>query len=314
MVSPELHYSEYVDEYLMLYRRGVNRYGGHLSEICRYVRVNPDMRSVPGGATASMATPAAGWNTLSLMTTGPGHTARDLCAAADEALVEAAFCTGEFAGAERLFGEVQAVAARDSDREAEALAVGGLGMTHHYRNIAALVGGQVPADADIVAEDELMRRALALSREAGDTAGTARALFGVGLVLQVLRRDWDAAMRYFWQAFGLAEALEESGDLYGRSEIHRHVGFYYLVEDVRPREAVRQLRHSLALRERLGDSRRIPSALVALGEAELAAGNFPRALDLLRRAVPLAHEAGLLPWRIADAEQNLREAEAAARA
>src|SRR6266851_5161164 len=146
------------------------------------------------------------------------------------------------------------------------------------------------------------------------TAGTARALFGVGLVLQVLRRDWDAAMWYFWQAFGLAEALEESGDLYGRSEIHRHVGFYYLVEDVRPREAVRQLRHALALRERLGDPRRIPSALVALGEAELAAGNFPHALDLLRRAVPLAHEAGLLPWRIADAEQNLREAEAAARA
>jgi hypothetical protein len=28
--------------------------------------------------------------------------------------------------------------------------------------------------------------------------------------------------------------------------------------------------------------------------------------------VPLAHEAGLLPWRIADTEQNLREAEAAA--
>jgi tetratricopeptide (TPR) repeat protein len=121
-------------------------------------------------------------------------------------------------------------------------------------------------------------------------------------------------MRYFWQAFGLAEALEESGDLYGRSEIHRHVGFYYLVEDVRPREAVRQLGHSLALRERLGDPRRIPSALVSLGEAETAAGNLPRAVELFRRAVPLAHEAALLPWRIADAEQNLRQAEAAAAA
>lgn len=251
-------------------------------------------------------------NTLSFMTTGPGRTARDLCVVADEALAEAAFCTGEFTAAERLFGEAQAEAARDGDQEAEARAIVGLGMAFHYRNIAALVGGQVPADADIVAEDGLMRRALALSREAGDTAGTARALFGVGLVLQVLRRDWDTAMPYFWQAFGLAEALEESGDLYGRSEIHRHVGFYYLVEDVRPREAVRQLGHSLALRERLGDPRRIPSALVALGEAEMAAVNFPRAVELLRRAVPLAREAGLLPWRISDAEQNLREAEAAA--
>jgi len=246
------------------------------------------------------------------MMTGPGRTARDLCVVADEALAEAAFRTGDFTGAERLFGEAQAVAERDGDREAEALAVGGLGMAHHYRNIATLVAGQVPAEAHMVAEDDLMRRALALSREAGDTAGIARGMFGVGLVLQVLRRDWDAAMRYFWPAFGLAEALEESGDLYSRSEIHRHVGFYYLVEDIRPREAVRQLGHSLALRERLGDPRRIPSALVALSEAEMAVGNFPRAVELLRRAVPLAHEAALLPWRIADAEQNLREAEAAA--
>jgi len=68
-----------------------------------------------------------------------------------------------------------------------------------------------------------------------------------------------------------------------------------------------------ALRQfRAGDPRRIPSALVALGEAEMAAGNFPRAVELLRRAVPIAHEAALLPWRIADAEHNLREAEAAA--
>ena len=248
------------------------------------------------------------------MTAGPGRTAHDLFIAADEALVEAAFCTGEFSTAEGLFGEARAQAARDGDQEAEARAVSGLGMTHHYRNIAALIAGQAPADADIVAEDDLMRRALVLSQEAGDTAGTARALFGVGLVLQVLRRDWDAAMRYFWQAFGLAEALEESGDLYGRSEIHRHIGFYYLVDDVRPREAVRQLGHSLALRERLGDPRRMPSALVALGEAEMAAENVPRAVELFRRAVPIAQEAALLPWRIADAEQNLRQAEAAAAA
>ena len=248
------------------------------------------------------------------MATGPGQTASDLYAAADNALTQAAFCTGEFTTAERLFGEARAEAARDGDQEAEARAVGGLGMTHHYRNIAALVGGHAPADAGIAAEDDLMRRALALSQEAGDTAGTARALFGVGLVLQVLRRDWDAAMRYFWQAFGLAEALEESGDLYGRSEIHRHIGFYYLVEDVRPYEAARQLGHSLALRERLGDPRRIPSALVALGEAEMAAENVPRAVELFRRAVPIAQEAALLPWRIADAEQNLRQAEAAAAA
>ena len=117
--------------------------------------------------------------------------------------------------------------------------------------------------------------------------------------------------RYFWRSFGLAEAVEENGDLYGRSEIHRHLGFYYLAEDVRPEEAVRQLGYSLALRERLGDPRRIPSALVALGEAELAAGNLPRAVELLSRALILARRAGLQSWRVRDAEQHLREAEAA---
>jgi tetratricopeptide (TPR) repeat protein len=251
------------------------------------------------------------WNRLPTVTTQSARSARQLCAAAEEALTEAAFRTGQFTDAERVFGEALTLARQDGDRKAEALAVGGLGMARHYRNVVNLVGGLVPADADVAAEEELMRRALAIWQEIGDPAGTARALFGVGLVLQVLRRDWDAAMRYFWPSFGLAEAVEESGDLYGRSEIHRHLGFYYLLEDVRPQEAVRQLRYSLALHEKLADPRRIPSALVALGEAEIAAGNPQHAIELLSRALRLAREANLQAWRIQDAEQTLRKAEAA---
>jgi tetratricopeptide (TPR) repeat protein len=241
----------------------------------------------------------------------PSGPARQLCAAADEALTEAAFRTGAFSQAQTLFGEARSLAERDGDRVAEALAIGGLGMALHYPNIINLIGGVEPAEADVAAEEALMRRALTIWQETGDPAGTARGLFGVGLVFQVLRHDWAAAMPYFWQSFGLAEAVEESGDLYGRSEIHRHLGFYYLVEDVRPKEAVRQLTHSLALREKLGDPRRIPSALVALGEAELAAGNVRRSVELLSRAVMLAREADLQPWRLRDAENSLRQAEAA---
>ena len=242
------------------------------------------------------------------MTFPPGGAARPSCVAADDALTAAAFCTGDFAPAERLFAEARAVAGQAGDRAGEAFAVGGLGMVLHHRNIGRLIGGVPLADADVAAEEELMRRALGIWRETGDAAGTARGLFGLSLVFQVLRRDWDAAMPYLWQAFGLAEAMEESGDLYGRSEIHRHLGFYYLAEDVRPREAVRQLGHSLALREKLDDPRRVPSALVALGEAEMAAGNPRRAAELLSRAVTLAREAKLMPWRIQDAEENLRQA------
>jgi tetratricopeptide (TPR) repeat protein len=245
------------------------------------------------------------------MTIQPEWTARQLCTAADEALTEAAFRTGDFTEAERLFGGAQILAEQVGDREAEALALGGMAMTQHHRNIAKLIDGLAPADADVAVEEELMCRALAIWQELGDAAGTARALFGLGLVFQVLHHDWASAMPYFWQSFGLADAVEESGDLYGRAEIHRHLGFYYLVEDVRPAEAVRQLGHSLALREELGDPRRIPSGLVALGEAEMAAGNPQRAVELLSRAATLAREANLQPWRINDAEQSLRTAQAA---
>jgi tetratricopeptide (TPR) repeat protein len=248
------------------------------------------------------------------MTFPPDGAARSLCVAADEALTAAAFCTGDFAAADRLFTQAQALAAGAGDWAGEAFATGGLGMVLHHRNLGQLIGGSAPAGADVDAEEELMRRALLIWQETGDPAGTARGLFGLSLVFQVLRRDWDAGMPYLWQAFGLAEAAEEAGDLYGRSEIHRHLGFYYFAADPRPQEAMRQLGHSLALREKLGDPRRIPSALVALGEAELAAGYPQRAVERLTRAVTLAREANLLPWRIRDAEQNLREAESIARA
>lgn len=245
------------------------------------------------------------------MTTQPGETAaRARFAAADEALTRASFCTGEFAEAEGLLGDAAAAAAADGDAIGLARAASGLARARHGRNVARLVAGEVPAEADVAAEADLAGRALGLWRETGDAAGTGRALFDLSLVFQVLRRDWDTGMRYLWQAFGLAEAVEEAGDLYGRAEIHRHLGFYYLVEDVRPGEAVRQFRHSLALRERIGDPRLLPSALVVLGDAEIAAGRPGQAVELLRRAVTVARQASLLPWRVKDAEETLRKAEA----
>ena len=151
-------------------------------------------------------------------------------------------------------------------------------MTRHGRNIMRLAGIEALSDADVAAEKKLMRRALAIWQETGDAAGTARALFGVSLVFQVLRGDWDGGMPYLWQAFGLAEAVEESGDLYGASEIHRHVGFYYLYSDLRPREAVRRLGHSLALREQLGDCAGCPARW-----SRSARRSWPRATPASRR-------------------------------
>ncbi len=268
-------------------------------------------------AAAEETTPGAEATDGGETTDGPqasasGETARELAEAGAEALIEAAFRTGDFARARELLEKARDAAAASDDQETSAFATERLGTLAHYENITKLIaGGEVPAP-DAEAEEKLFRQSLTLSEELGDQAGTARSAFGVGLVFQVLRSDWPTAMSYYWQALDLSPALEASGDLHARSEIHRHLGFYYHYEDASPGEAVRHLQVSLDLREEIGDPRLVPSALVALGEAELAAGNNERAVELLTRAVAAAREAELLQHRVEDAERALREAQAAA--
>jgi tetratricopeptide (TPR) repeat protein len=239
-------------------------------------------------------------------------TPAELFAAGAEALIDAAFRTGDFGQARELLEKARDDAAAAGDRATEALAVERLGSLAHHENITKLVEGSKVPSEDADAEEKLFRQALAICQELGDQAGTARAAFGVGLVFQVLRDDWPTAMPYYWQALDLSSALEASGDYNARAEIHRHLGFYYHFEAASPGQAVQHLQLSLDLRQELGDPRLIPSALVALGQAELAAGNSERAVELLTRAVADARAAGLLPHRVKDAEQALREAQAAA--
>jgi tetratricopeptide (TPR) repeat protein len=237
------------------------------------------------------------------------ETVAELLAAGDEALAEALFRTGDFGPVREVLEQAQAKAEAAGDQAGQARALEMRGMVAHSESITRLMAGDsIPAD-DINAEERLFRQALAAWQEAGARAATAHSLFGLGLVYQVLRRDWSSAMPYYWQALELAYAPDADGDLYLRSEVHRHVGFYYLIEDEQPSEAVRHLQLSLDLREELGDPRRIPSGQVALGRAELAAGHRERALELLANAVTQAREADLRAERIADAESALREAQ-----
>ena len=238
-------------------------------------------------------------------------TASEFLEAGEEALFDAAFRTGDFTEARRLLQKAIEHARLKNDLSNEARALNGTGMLLHYENITKLIAGQSVDVAAVDAEEALFRRALDIDEVLSDKAGVAQSLFGMGLVFQVLRDDWASAMPFFRQSLELVDELGEDIDPYTRSEVHRHIGFYFLVEDVRPHDAVRHLQRSLDLREQLGDLRRIPSGLVALGQAELAAGNAPRAVELLKRAVTEARAAGLLQERIDDAEQASREAEAA---
>ena len=265
--------------------------------------------SVDTGPERSLWHRAAAAGCVTICNMAPGDHLTALLAAADEEFAEAGFRTGDFARVRELLAEALAGTEQAGDLAGRARALDLLGMVAHYDNITKLMSGhRVPAE-DIDAEEHLFRRALAAWRAVGQGPAIAQALFGLGLVYQVLHSDWTSAMPYFWQALELVDT--DDTDLYLRSEVHRHVGFYFLVADAQPAEAVRHLQLSLDLREQLGDPRRIPSGQVALAQAELAAGHRERAIELLRAAVMQAREAGLLAQRIEDAERALRDAEAA---
>ncbi|RIQ18407.1 tetratricopeptide repeat protein [Jiangella rhizosphaerae] len=227
-----------------------------------------------------------------------------LPAGADPVL-EAAFVTGDFDAADAVLDEALTRARADDDRRANAAMLHWQGMALHYRAIDAGLDALDPAVVE--AEKEQFRRALAFRRALGDRAGVAESLFGLGLVHQVLRRDWDAAEPYFFEA--LTEA-DQHADLLTRSEAHRHVGFFHLVVTGRPDVAVGHLRHSLALRQELGDRRLLATASLALGQALLVAGHRSEGVAAIRSSVEQAAAGRLRPMWAGMTADWLRRAEA----
>ncbi|WP_203821487.1 tetratricopeptide repeat protein [Paractinoplanes ferrugineus] len=232
---------------------------------------------------------------------GSEPTAGALLAAGNEAMLEAAFRTGDYFPARQLLTAARERAQHSRDRVTEAAALTGLGMLAHFAAI-----GEDLSRADWAAEERLFQQALAIQREADDPAGAAESLFGLGLVHQVLRGDWATAMPFYAEALELAERY---ADEMVRSEVHRHVGFFHVYVAGDPERGLRHLRLSQVLRERYGDPRRIATGTLALGEAELAGGNRAEAMRLLHEAVHQARAAGLSEQRIGWAERARHDAE-----
>ncbi|MGX6603049.1 tetratricopeptide repeat protein [Micromonosporaceae bacterium Da 78-11] len=236
---------------------------------------------------------------------GSEPTAGALLAAGNEAMLEAAFRSDDYLPALQMLEAARQQARRAGETGAEATALTRLGMLTHFQAL----GGDLAA-ADWSAEEALFQSALALQLEIDDPAGAAESLFGLGLVHQVLRGDWATAMPFYREALTLAE---QYADEMVRSEVHRHIGFFHVFVAGDPEQGLRHLRMSQVLRERYGDPRRVATGTLALGEAELTAGNHLEALRLLREAVHQARAARLSPQRIGWAEQALRDAEGANR-
>lgn len=231
---------------------------------------------------------------------GTEPTAGALLAAGSEALIEAAFRTGDYVPARQLLEAARQRARQIRDRVDEAAALTRLGMLLHFEAL----GGDL-ALADWAAEERLFQDALAIQRDVDDPAGAAESLFGLGLVRQVLRGDWPTALPFYREALTLAERY---ADEMVRSEVHRHLGFYHVYVAGDPERGLRHLRMSQVLRERYGDPRRVAGGTLALGEAELAAGNRNEAVRLLSEAVRQARAAGLCELRIGWAERALQDA------
>ncbi|WP_250005813.1 tetratricopeptide repeat protein [Actinoplanes sp. M2I2] len=232
------------------------------------------------------------------------ETAATLLAAGTEAMLEAAFRTGDFLPAWQMIEGARRLACDVGQPVEEAAALTRLGLLAHF----AAIGGDLTR-ADWATEEQLFTAALRIQREVGDASGAAESLFGLGLVHQVLRGDWATAMPFYTEALALAESY---ADEMVRSEVHRHIGFFHVFVAGDAERGLRHLRRSQVLRERHGDPRRIATGTLALGEAELATGNVPEARRLLREAVHQARQAGLTPQRIGWAEHALADAERAA--
>jgi tetratricopeptide (TPR) repeat protein len=184
------------------------------------------------------------------------------------------------------------------------------GMTLHFRAID--LPATERASIDPGPEETLFEQALTLRRELGDVEGIAEALFQLGLVQQVLRRDLDAGAPFVHEALDVLATVPDA-DVLLRSEIHRHVGFDALLRRERRDEAREHLQASLALRESLEERGWQASGHVALSLCERLAGRREQAVEHARRSQAIARDEGLRERFVVAAHDALDEAEALAR-
>ncbi|MEM7334458.1 MAG: hypothetical protein AAF490_20445 [Chloroflexota bacterium] len=126
----------------------------------------------------------------------------------------------------------------------------------------------------------LFERGLKLRKEAGTPSQIAESLFHVGLVYDVVRKEYDKAMPYHEEAYELAM---ESGDKITASYAIRHMGFAHIAnKDFEA--ATDALTKSLTLREEAGFIPGAAFALVALAHVNMMQENKDEAQKFLVQA------------------------------
>jgi tetratricopeptide (TPR) repeat protein len=233
-------------------------------------------------------------------------TARELVTSARALQLEAAYRTGDFAAVEALLYEALAAAAAEGDCRAEADAVDQVGLLAYRR------AAQLPRDeqwsADVEQIRQLFERALAIRREIGDHRGVAESLFNIGRLLQVLRRDGDAASRLLEQALAMLQPANAPVLL---GDIHLHIGAHVQHWGSGPGAAMPHYERTVELWRAHADPALLVVALVTLAWCELQAGRLNRAVEHAGEAVDLAHASGMRDRYVRRAEDALAAARSA---
>ena len=131
-------------------------------------------------------------------------------------------------------------------------------------------------------EDELsfFERGLELRKEHGTPEQVAESTFHVGLVYDVIRKEYDKALPYHEEAYKIA--TDEKDRLIASYAI-RHIGFArYNADNVE--SAKQAFTESLELREAIGFTPGIAFSLVTLAQVDVEEGNKPSALARLKKA------------------------------
>jgi hypothetical protein len=223
----------------------------------------------------------------------------------DEAEADLGYCylyTGVDDAVGRRIDELTAVASEDEERST---LLSLRGMWLHYRAI-----GLDPAERerlDLSEERALFTAALDAAGIAPEsTVARARALFGLGLVEQVLRGDLEAAMPLFDEARESLERTRAEPSLL-LSEVVRHIGFDRLIRAGDPTAGVELLTESLRIREQLAEPGWLCSGNSALSLALRSAGRDREAVTHAQDAVEIAGRLGLRPAHLDAARRQLDE-------
>ncbi|MFG1649462.1 tetratricopeptide repeat protein [Micromonospora sp. NPDC049275] len=177
-------------------------------------------------------------------------------------------------------------AERDLDAvEADAALARGRILHARFLNERAVIGSSPVEDP---AELRLFERAIALYQALGDTRGQAEALFWIGCLHQVIRRDNETAVPYLARSHRMAAQV---GDKPTQAEALRHLGIAAHTAG-RLDEARERLEESSRLRREVGALPGVAANMVGLAYIAAAQDRHADALATLDEANAIAQAHG----------------------